>query len=183
MGGGKTHNLIALGLLARHPELRPSVMSGFYQPGPLGRVEVVTFSGRKTDTPFGIWGEIAEQLNKREALADFYQPLQASGDGDWVNLLRGGPLLILLDELPPYFEAARAVPLGATYLDSLTTTALANLLVAVNSGKLPNVCLVLTDLSGTAYGQGSAAVSAALGDLEKETSKFVDHCASPHQFQ
>lgn len=173
MGGGKTHNLIALGLLARHPEIRAKVMSEFYQPGPMGSVRVVTFNGRKTHTPFGIWGEIAEQLNKKDALSDFYGPLQAPGDGDWVNLLRGEPLLILLDELPPYFEAARAVPVGATYLDSLTTAALANLLVAVNSGKLPNVCLVLTDLSGTAYGHGSAAVSAALGDLEQEASKFV----------
>jgi hypothetical protein len=173
MGGGKTHNLIALGLLAKNPEIRPKVMSEFYQPGPMGSVRVVTFNGRKTHTPFGIWGEIAEQLNKKDALSAFYGPLQAPGDGDWVNLLRGDPLLILLDELPPYFEAARAVPVGATHLDSLTTTALANLLVAVNSGKLPNVCLVLTDLSGTAYGQGSAAVSAALGDLEQEASKFV----------
>lgn len=173
MGGGKTHNLIALGLLARHPELRAGVMSDFYQPGPLGRVDVVTFSGRKTHTPFGIWGEIAEQLNKKDAFSAFYSPLQAPGDGDWVSLLRGGPLLILLDELPPYFEAARAVPVGATHLDSLTTTALSNLLVAVNSGKLPNVCLVLTDLSGTAYGHGSAAMSAALGDLQQEASRSV----------
>src|SRR6478672_220857 len=30
MGGGKTHNLLALGLLARAPELRDSVMGGFY---------------------------------------------------------------------------------------------------------------------------------------------------------
>lgn len=173
MGGGKTHNLITLGLLALHPHLRPKVMSGFYEPGPLGRVEVVSFSGRKTNTPFGIWGEIATQLNKREALAHFYSPLQAPGDSDWVNLLRGGPLLILLDELPPYFEAVRAVTVGATTLDALTTTALSNLLVAVNSGKLPNVCVVLTDLSGTAYGHGSAAVSAALGDLQQEAAKFV----------
>ena len=34
MGGGKTHNLLALALLARHPELREPVMGGFHKPGP-----------------------------------------------------------------------------------------------------------------------------------------------------
>ncbi|HYN77617.1 MAG TPA: glycosyl transferase, partial [Lamprocystis sp. (in: g-proteobacteria)] len=33
MGGGKTHNLIAFGLLAKHPEHRGPVMEGFYTPG------------------------------------------------------------------------------------------------------------------------------------------------------
>ena len=60
MGGGKTHNLIALGLLAKYPKYRKQVMTDFFKPGDLGAVTVVAFSGRKTSTPFGIWGEIAE---------------------------------------------------------------------------------------------------------------------------
>lgn len=68
-------------------------------------------------------------------------------------------MLLLLDELPPYFEAAKAVPIGATHLDTITTTALANLLVAVNSDKLPNACVVVTDLSSAAYASGSAALA------------------------
>lgn len=173
MGGGKTHNLIALGLLAKEPTLRTEVMRDFYQPGPLGAVRVVTFSGRKTNTPFGIWGEIAEQLNRKATFNPFYSPLQPPGDGDWMELLRGEPTLILLDELPPYFEATRAVPVGSTTLDAITTTALANLLVAVSSGKLPNVCVVLTDLRSSAYGAGSAAVSAALHNLSMEANRAV----------
>ena len=51
MGGGKTHNLIALGLLAKNPSLRQPVTSGLYTPGPMGAVRVVTFSGRQTNTP------------------------------------------------------------------------------------------------------------------------------------
>jgi len=54
MGGGKTHNLIALGLLAKYPKYRKKVMADFYKPGDLGAVTVVAFSGRKTSTPFGI---------------------------------------------------------------------------------------------------------------------------------
>src|SRR5579859_7532106 len=75
MGGGKTHNLIALGLLAKQPNLRPPVMNGFYTPGPLGAVRVVAFSGRNTNTPFGLWGEIAKGLNRHDVFKDYYQPL------------------------------------------------------------------------------------------------------------
>ena len=173
MGGGKTHNLISLGLLARRPDLRKSVMAGFYEPGALGAVRVVAFTGRTTNTPYGIWGEIATQLNRRDAFKDLYSPLRPPGQDEWVSLLRGDPLLILLDELPPYFEAMRSQPVGATTLDTITTTALANLLVAVSSNKLPNVCVVLTDLRGSAYTSGSGEVSRALGDLEQEASRLV----------
>jgi hypothetical protein len=173
MGGGKTHSLIALGLLARNPRFRARVMAGFSPPGALGAVRVVTFSGRKTNTPFGIWGEVAEQLNRREAFRDFYQPLRPPGDADWIELLRGQPVLLLLDELPPYFEAARATTVGATTLDVITTTALANLLVATTSGRLPNVCVVLTDLRGTAYGAGGAAINQALENLQHEADRVV----------
>lgn len=173
MGGGKTHNLLALGLLARHPELREQVMGDFYSPGPLGAVRVVSFSGRKTNTQLGIWGEIAEQLNKREAFRDFYSPLKPPGDDDWISLLRGEPTLILLDELPPYFEAMQAISVGATNLAALTTTALANLLVAVTSDKLPHTCVVLTDLRASAYGAGSDAMNSALRNLQLEANRSV----------
>ena len=80
MGGGKTHNLLALGLLAKHPEFRTSVMSSFYTPDKkLGGVRVVAFSGRESDAPYGIWGAIAEQLGKRDQFKDYYTPLSAPG--------------------------------------------------------------------------------------------------------
>ena len=65
MGGGKTHNLLALGLLAGHPEHRAQVMGDFYAPGDIGPVRVVAFSGRESDAPLGIWGAIAEQNSSR----------------------------------------------------------------------------------------------------------------------
>src|SRR5581483_10580723 len=121
----------------------------------------------------GVWGEVARQINKEDAFRAFYSPLRPPGDRDWVELLRGEPVLLLFDELPPYLEAVRAIPVGATTLDAITTTALANLLVAVSSGKLPNVCLVLTDLSSSAYGMGSAAVNQALQNLQLEANRTV----------
>ncbi|MDD4092621.1 MAG: DUF499 domain-containing protein [Smithellaceae bacterium] len=176
MGGGKTHNLITLGLLAKHPKYRKRVMADFFKPGNMGAVTVVAFSGRKTSTPFGIWGEVAEQLNRKAVFNEFYSPLKPPDPNRWVELLRGEPVLILLDELPPYFEAARAVAVGDTYLDRLTEIALANLLVAVNSNKLPRACVVITDLSGTAYAAGSASITQALqslSDLEQEVNRNV----------
>src|SRR3989338_8156441 len=43
MGGGKTHNLIALGMLAKHPELRASVLPELPKPKDLPSVRVVAF--------------------------------------------------------------------------------------------------------------------------------------------
>lgn len=171
MGGGKTHNLLALGLLARHPEHRDSVMGCFYTEGPdLGPVRVVAFSGRESDAPLGIWGAIAKQLGKREQFADYYTPLAAPGQTAWVNLLKGEPLLIMLDELPPYFVNAASKSIGNSDLAAVTTTALANLLVAVGRDELRNVCVVLSDLRG-AYLGGEARIAAALDDFEKETER------------
>ena len=51
MGGGKTHSMIALGLLAKHPDLRREVL-GDRNPAPkLGRCRVAGFNGRSTDAP------------------------------------------------------------------------------------------------------------------------------------
>lgn len=171
MGGGKTHNLLALGLLASHPGFRDEVMGDYYEPDPqLGEVRVVAFSGRESDTPFGIWGAIADQLGKLEQFADYYSPLAAPGQTAWVNLLRGGPLLIMLDELPPYFVNAASKSIGNSDLSAVTTTALSNLLVALGREELANVCLVISDLKAS-YSAGGAQIVAALNDLEAETGR------------
>ena len=126
MGGGKTHNMIALGLLAKHPDLRQAVLGDLYDVEPdLRAVRVVAFTGRESDAPLGLWGAIAEQLGKKELFKDYYSPLSAPGQTAWINLLKGDPLLILLDELPPYFENARAKLIGNSDLAVVTTTALA----------------------------------------------------------
>jgi len=77
MGGGKTHNMVVLGLLAKYPELRQQVL-GNDAPN-LGTVRVVGFTGRESDAPLGIWGAIASQLGKKELFNDYYTPLQAPG--------------------------------------------------------------------------------------------------------
>jgi hypothetical protein len=74
MGGGKTHNMVALGLLAKHPELRQTVMGELYNETQLGKVRVAAFTGRESDAPLGIWGAIAAQLGKKEQFKDYYSP-------------------------------------------------------------------------------------------------------------
>jgi hypothetical protein len=160
MGGGKTHSMIALGLLARDPELRRRVL-GTNDPVPtLGRCRVAGFNGRSTDTRGGIWGAIADQLGKAEQFAPYISPLlKAPGPEAWRNLLGGDPLVIFLDELPPYLEYAAAVPLGSLDLGVMTTAALGNLFVAV--ADMDNVCVVLSDLAGTNYSIGQSNLEAA----------------------
>ena len=182
MGGGKTHNLIALGLLAKHPEWRERVMSSFYKPkNSLGPVRVAAFSGRQTDAPFGIWGELAKQLGKEQDFAPYYSPLAAPGQEAWIKLLQDEPLVILLDELPPYFAYAGTREIGTGTLADVTTAALANLMVAVGDNKLENVVLVITDLSGASYQQGQGKIDdmlrrvedmAALKDLGNEAIRL-----------
>ena len=169
MGGGKTHNMISLGLLALHPELRTEVMGELYDAKKLGKVRVVAFSGRERPD-FGLWGFIAEKLGKADQFKNYYSPLQAPGQTAWVNLLKGEPTLILLDELPPYLDDMRSRPIGNSDLSQVTTAALSNLLVAVGKAELSNVCVVISDLRAT-YGSGSERVNEALNNLRNEVSR------------
>ena len=83
------------------------------------------------------------------------RPCRRPGQSAWVNLLQGEPLVIMLDELPPYFVNAAAKSIGNSDLSVVTTTALSNLLVAVGRDELRNVCVVISDLKAT-YGAGGA---------------------------
>jgi hypothetical protein len=58
MGGGKTHLMVALGLLARHPHLRPSVLpQDLAERLDFGAARIAAFNGRN-DPEHYIWGEI-----------------------------------------------------------------------------------------------------------------------------
>ncbi len=179
MGGGKTHSMIALGLLARDPELRKKVLLREQNPAPnLGRCRVAGFNGRSTDAPGGIWGSIAEQLGKAEQFARYLSPLlSAPGPEAWKQLLGGDPLVLFLDELPPYLEYAVAVPVGNADLGVVTTTALANLFTAV--AEMDNVCLVVSDLAGTNYGGGQAALEAAFNRATQSIGAEARRIAVP----
>jgi predicted AAA+ superfamily ATPase len=170
MGGGKTHSMIALGLLAKHPELRARVLGNNEVGSSVGVVKVIGFNGREADAKFGLWGELAEQLNKKEVFNDHYAPLNAPGVTAWVNLLQGEPTLIFLDELPPYLENAKTRALGSSDLSVATATAISNLLVAVDRPELSNVCVVISDLTASWEG-GSGQLNNAVTNLQNETGR------------
>ena len=170
MGGGKTHNMIALALLAKYPQVRNKVLGDIFKESYIGEVKVVGFTGRESDAEFGIWGAIAEQLGKKEQFKDYYSPLQAPGQTAWINLLKGEPLLILLDEIPPYLENAKSKSIGDSNLSVVTVTALANLFNALGKKELSNVCVVISDLKAT-YESGSEQLQSTFKELEGEVSR------------
>jgi len=170
MGGGKTHNMIALGLLALNHDLRKKIL-GKNSPGStLKTIKVLGFNGRQSDAPLGIWGAIAEQLGKKEAFNAYYSPLQAPGETAWINLLKGEPTIIMLDELPPYMDYVKSREIGNSDLSVVTTTALSNLLVAVNKTELSNVCIIISDLTAS-YEGGTKQINKALENFQKETNR------------
>ena len=73
MGGGKTHNMLALGVLAKSKKVREEVLNGKFKNFDKD-INVVAYTGRESDLKFGIWGEIADQLGKRDYFKDYYSP-------------------------------------------------------------------------------------------------------------
>src|ERR1700677_3358010 len=70
MGGGKTHSLIAFGLLASDPGLRREVVPKIDAGNEFGAAKVVIFNGHQNpDTLF--WGYIADQLGQGAVMAPF----------------------------------------------------------------------------------------------------------------
>lgn len=173
MGGGKTHNMISLGLLAKHPEYRKKIMGNDYPDEGLGEVKVLSFSGRESNIPNGIWGSLAKQLEREAEFKSLWEGgLRAPGPSEWINMLKGSPKLILLDELPPYLENAKTITVGAGDLSIVTTTALANLFNALNRTELDNVLVIISDLKAT-YQSGTRLLQSTFPNLEGEVNRFA----------
>lgn len=170
MGGGKTHVMVAFGLIVKSAALRQRVLdaAGIRAPSGFGDARVVAFSGRNNPTHY-IWGEIAMQLGKGDAFAKFWQAgPKAPDELDWRSLIGDEPTLILLDELPPWFDNAQTVVIGQGTLANVATYALANLVSAVN--KLPRACVIISNLSA-AYQGASRNLANVLSNLSQEVSR------------
>jgi hypothetical protein len=169
MGGGKTHLLIGFGLLARHPGLRKTYCTGMPHASAFDSAEIAAFNGRNSPPQF-FWGEIASQLGK----ADLFQEYWSAGpkppdEKAWLKLFEGNtPILILLDEMPPYFEDLATRPIGAGTVADIATRAFANLLTA--AGKKSNVCVVISDL-WAAYQAGGSLINRALENARQELGR------------
>lgn len=172
MGGGKTHNMIALGLLAKYPEIRKKILGDDYPYMYTGRIRLAVFTGRWTNSiP---WVEIANQLGKQEVLNKSLQNhMFAPGDREWTELLAGDPLLILLDELPLYLEYVQSIPVGESNFGKVVSIGLSNLFNAIQKKELSNVMVVVADLQA-AYEQGGKLLQSALAtELDKEATRVA----------
>lgn len=169
MGGGKTHLIVGTGLAAKHKDLRHKYCADVPHIDAFSDARVVAFNGRNSPQHY-LWGEIAHQLGQGEAFKRFWvSGPEAPDEADWTNLLKSDkPTLILLDELPPYFQYLGTRTTGTGTVADIATRAFANLLSA--AGKLSNVCVVVSDLDAS-YAQGGALIERALLDARKELGR------------
>lgn len=169
MGGGKTHLIVGTGLAAKHKDLRHKYCADVPHIDAFSDARVVAFNGRNSPQHY-LWGEIAHQLGLGEAFKRFWvSGPEAPDEADWTSLLKSDkPTLILLDELPPYFQYLGTRTTGTGTVADIATRAFANMLSA--AGKLSNVCVVVSDLDAS-YAQGGALIERALLDARKELGR------------
>ncbi|MCX8571145.1 anti-phage-associated DUF499 domain-containing protein [Aminobacter sp. MET-1] len=168
MGGGKTHSMLALGYLAAHPSVAGAVSARITEGFTPRPAKVVVISGRNIDHDKFLWGSIAEQLAKGDEFARFWSNgARAPNEGDWINLIGDAPVLILIDELPPYLDKAVTITVGSGTLGDVTSAAISNLLSAAI--KLPRVCIVLSTLVGQ-Y-KSSAELSRIMSQITNEARR------------
>jgi predicted AAA+ superfamily ATPase len=169
MGGGKTHLMVALGLLAKHPELRPSVLpADLAERLEFGHARIAAFNGRN-DPEHYIWGEIAEQLGQAERIRPHWiDGPRGVDEQKWMEIIGDEPTLILLDELPPYLLNADTRSVGKGSLADLVTYTISNLLTAAI--KLPRCCVVIANLSGS-YEAQTRDLARIRSNLQQESRR------------
>lgn len=166
MGGGKTHLIRTMAFLSRHPELREQFFPAANDQYPFSGAKVCFFNGREQPEDF-FWGRIAAQLGKPSF---FLRGIQAPGQEHWKELFVtiGAPILILLDEMPTYFEYYRTQPSGQGTVADVAGRAFANLLTSIQG--LKNVCIVISELEAS-HAEGTHIMNSALDDARKELSR------------
>lgn len=169
MGGGKTHMMIALGLLARQPDLRPAVLSeDLIARIDFDQARIAAFNGRNYPDNY-IWGEIASQLGAEEAIKPYWaNGPKAVDQRKWKEIIGDKPTLILLDELPPYLDNASTQVFGQGTLANMAVYSLSSLMSAAL--ELPNCAIVIANLSGT-YGTQTKALREAISNLQQEARR------------
>lgn len=165
MGGGKTHSLIAFGLLAANPDLRKEILPRLSTGAEFGAAKVVIFNGHQNPDSL-LWGYVAEKLGRGDFMAPFWQKgARSPGVDEWAAVLGDEPVLILLDELPSYLQMAQGEPVGNTTLGDLTIGALERLFNALP--RCPRACVVVTNLKDDVYLDGSGQLRTLIESLTK----------------
>jgi hypothetical protein len=166
MGGGKTHSLIAMALLAKDEGLRQRAVPEIARANPFGAAKVIFFDGHNSPQNF-LWGNIADQLGRPDAMKRFWSGgAQAPGVDDWVATIgKDEPVLILLDELPSYLQMAAGITVANSTLADQTVIALERLFNALP--QLPRACVIVTNLKDDVYQDGSGKLKSVIDSLSK----------------
>ncbi|MGA2321553.1 MAG: DUF499 domain-containing protein [Solirubrobacteraceae bacterium] len=176
LGGGKTHNLIAL-YHAACGELPAGDAGRFLEPDLLldevpaigvfvgTSVGATSFPETAGITPHTVWGHLALKLADAAGYEDLRaddEALSAPGSNKLAKLLdRSERNLILIDELARYLETSSAQTVGGSTLSRQTVSFLMALMEAV-AGR-DDSCLVLTTTGMTdVFGEQTSEVVAAL---------------------
>ncbi|GAB1483668.1 DUF499 domain-containing protein [Treponema sp.] len=169
MGGGKTHIMIGFGLLAKDAALRNQLIGEIPHQKSFTNAKIAAFNGRN-NPPSYLWGEIARQIGKETVFKEYWEAgAKAPDEAAWLTLFEGdAPILILLDEMPPYFHYYSTQVLGQGTIADVITRAFANMLTA--AAKKKNVCIVVSDLAA-AYDTGGKLIQRALDDAKQELGR------------
>ncbi|MGH3442179.1 MAG: DUF499 domain-containing protein [Nitriliruptorales bacterium] len=176
LGGGKTHNLIALYHAARG-DLPGDRIDEFMDAGraperPIDRIGVfvgtsagaTSFPSRDGVEPNTVWGDLALQLGGAAAYEQLRrddEALTAPGSAVLKTIFGDQPALILLDELARYLQTAQGTTVGNSTLADQTVSFLMALLEA--AGSTPRTCVVITMTETTdPFGGDTQAVLDAL---------------------
>lgn len=169
MGGGKTHLMVGFGLLAKDARLRESLIGYMPYQSDFDSAKIAAFNGRNNPHTY-FWGEIARQLGKEVIFREYWESgAKAPDEQAWLKLFDGDePILILLDEMPPYFHYYSTQVLGHGTIADVVTRAFSNMLTAAQKKK--NVCIVVSDLEA-AYDTGGKLIQRALDDATQELGR------------
>ncbi|WP_312094239.1 anti-phage-associated DUF499 domain-containing protein [Niallia sp.] len=169
MGGGKTHLMVGFGLLAKDAVLREAQIGTMPYQSNFDSAKIAAFNGRNNPHTY-FWGEIARQLEKESLFKEYWESgAKAPDEQSWLKLFDGEkPILILLDEMPPYFHYYSTQVLGQGTIADVITRAFSNMLTAAQKKK--NVCIVVSDLEA-AYDTGGKLIQRALDDATQELGR------------
>lgn len=181
LGGGKTHNLIALYHAARghlpadridefmapanylsEPIEKPAVFVGTSA----GATSFPEVDGVEAQT---LWGLLALQLGGKDTYSyvrEADDSLTAPGSSAIKDVLGGEPRLILIDELARYLSTASGKPVGSTTLARQTVSFLMALMEAVDAH--PRASLVITTTETTeAFGDSTQEALDAIAEARQ----------------
>jgi Protein of unknown function (DUF499) len=194
LGGGKTHNLIALYHAARggidrlqaaefmDPELLPShpvKNVAVFVGTEAGATSFPTLNDIAANT---LWGYLALQLGGVKAYEDVRkddEALTAIGAPAIHKMLSGGPALILIDEIARYLAVAEGRGVVASTLADQTVAFLMALIEAVSSEE--NACVVITTTAVTdAFGKETSKLVAAIAELQSVIAR-KEHVLRPSE--